>query len=280
MSQESTEVLSKWKESAAYWSTYSDQLRQVFMPLSLTLIDEAGISSGQKVLDVAGGSGEPSLTIAKFIEPGGAVMCTDAVAEMVETAKQEAARLGISNIEFRQCVAENLPFEDNSFDVAVSRLGAMFFPDALAAFREMLRVIKPAGRLAFAVWHYNDVNPFMSIPTEVISRHVEPDTAEQDSLGAFRFAEAGKLAGILKEAGAIEVQERLFKFDLEAPLTVEEFWTFRSKVSGSVREKLARLSEEEQNEVAAEIRDAVAPFFQGNQMRMPAQMVIVSGTKD
>ena len=277
MSQESTEVLSKWKESACYWSRYSDQIRQVFMPLSLTLIEEAGITPGQRVLDVAGGSGEPSLTIAKFIEPDGSVMCTDAVAEMVETARQEAARLGVSNIEFRQCVAEDLPFQDSYFEVAVSRLGAMFFPDALAALREMLRVVKPTGRLAFAVWHHEELNPFMSIPTEVISRHVGAESSEQDPLGAFRFAEPGKLAGILKDAGATDVRERIFKFDLEAPITTEEFWSFRSKVSGSVRETLAKLSDADQNKIADEIGEAMAPFFNDHQMKLPAQMVIVSG---
>src|SRR4029079_15622329 len=124
MSDQSTEVMRKWQESAKYWSRYNDQIREMFMPLSLTLIEEAKIAAGQKVIDIAGGSGEPSLTIANVVGPTGSVMCTDAVADMVAAARHEAEKLGINNIEFKQCSAESIPFEDNFFDVAVSRLGA------------------------------------------------------------------------------------------------------------------------------------------------------------
>jgi len=279
MSDQSAEVMRKWKETAKYWSRHNEQIREMFMPLSLTLIEEANITGGQKVLDVAGGAGEPSLTIANVVGPTGSVMCTDAVAEMVDAARQEADRLGITNIECQQCSAESIPFADNLFDAAVSRLGAMFFPDALAALREMLRVVKPEGALAFAVWYHNEFNQFMSIPSEVIARHIESKPAEPDALDAFRFAENGKLAGILKEAGATDVRERVFKFDLEAPISAEEFWRFRSEVSETLRTKLSKLSDDERNQIANEVQEGVAPFFPNNQMKLPAQILIVSGKK-
>src|ERR1044072_9128507 len=109
--------LSSWTETAKYWIQYSDTIRAMFAPLTVALIEHAGINEGQTVLDVAGGPGEPGLTIAEKVGPGGSVTCTGAVAEMVEAARQEAARRGITNAQFRQCTADSLPFPDNSFDV-------------------------------------------------------------------------------------------------------------------------------------------------------------------
>src|SRR5260370_37880054 len=76
------DTLRAWKESAPYWEKHRDTIRTRLAPLTQALIEEAGIIPGQSVLDVAGGPGEPSLTIAEFVGLAGSVMCTDAVAEM------------------------------------------------------------------------------------------------------------------------------------------------------------------------------------------------------
>src|SRR6185503_16674983 len=104
------EILNGWRESAKYWAKYSATIRTMFMPLTQALIEQAGIHEGQSVLDVAGGPGEPSLTIAEVVGPEGFVTCTDAVQEMVETARSEASRRGIRNVQFQQCTADSLPF--------------------------------------------------------------------------------------------------------------------------------------------------------------------------
>ena len=274
-----TDVIREWQESAKYWAQHSHTIRQMFMPLSDALIEEANIVSGQSVLDVAGGTGEPSLRIAEVVGPDGSVMCTDAVSEMVEAAKREAIKRGVSNVQFRQCTADALPFDDNTFDTAVSRLGAMFFPDPLAAFNEMQRVVKPGGTLAFVVWHKSELNPFCQLVTDVMARHVEPAPADPNAPGAFRFADSGKLAGILKNAGAQNIRERLFKFEVAAPISPEEFWELRSRTSETLRTKLSKLSDEERAQIAIEVRQLVAQFFSNNQMRFPAQMLVVTGRK-
>ena len=196
-----SKTLQEWRVTAPFWRKHSATIRTMFAPLTEALIRDAGIGAGQTVLDVAGGAGEPSLTIAERVGPKGAVTCTDAVAEMVAAAESEAQRRGLTNITFRQCVADSLPFDSNSFDAVVSRLGVMFFPDPLAALHEMLRVAKPGGRLALAVWHQNELNPFTHIVTEVMSRYVESPPADPDAPNAFRFAEPGKLASIFELAG-------------------------------------------------------------------------------
>src|SRR5437879_8374790 len=98
-------VLQEWTESAPYWEKHSATLRTIFAPVTRALIEDAGIVSGQSVLDVAGGPGEPSLTIADRVGPTGSVMCPDAVAEMVEGAESEAQRRGLTNVSFRRCMA-------------------------------------------------------------------------------------------------------------------------------------------------------------------------------
>ncbi len=274
-----THPLDQWRESAPHWVKHSATIEQMFAPVTRALIDAGGIVAGQSVLDVAGGAGEPSLTIAGVVGPNGSVMCTDAIAEMVEGARAEAVRRGLSNVQFRRCSADSLPFPDNSFDVAVSRLGAMFFTDPGASMREMLRALKPGGGLAFAVWHKSELNPFSYVITQIMSRHVQTAPEDPDAPGAFRFAEPGKLAGILKDAGVIAVAEHVFKFYIAAPVSVDEFWAMRSSTSESLRAKLEILSTEHRSQIAVEVREAVKEFFPENKMRFPAQMLIVKGQK-
>jgi len=273
------EMLDGWRETAQYWTKYSDTIAKMFAPLTEAMIERAGIHDGQSVLDVAGGAGEPSLTIAERVGPNGSVTCTDAVAEMVEAARHEASRRGLKNVQFQQCTADSLPFPDNSFDVVVSRLGAMFFLDAVGAMREMLRVLKPGGSLTFAVWYKSDVNPFCYLVSGVMDQHVKAAEADPNAPNAFRFAELGKLAGVMKEAGAIDVRDEIVSFDIEAPLSALEFWTMRSQTSDTLREKLAKLPAAEQSQIAEEVQQAVKDFFPDNRMKFPTQMLIATGRK-
>ena len=272
------EVLREWRENASYWQKHSDAIRTMFQPITQALIDDAGIVAGQSILDVAGGSGEPSLTISKRVGPTGSVICTDVVAEMVNLAQSEARQKGLTNIEFRQCAADALPFESDSFDVVVCRLGAMFFPDPLAALREMLRVAQSPGVIALAVWGKSELNPFFSLSTDALERQLGASgPADRDAPGAFRFAEPGDLARILQEAGAIEVRERLLEFQIVAPFTPKQFWEMRAETSGTLRAKLASLSQQQRDLVAQEVEKAAREFFSNNQMSLPAQVIIVIG---
>jgi ubiquinone/menaquinone biosynthesis C-methylase UbiE len=273
------DMLDVWRESAIFWTKHSDTIHQMFMPLTRALIERAGIHKGQTVLDVAGGAGEPSLTIAGVVGPEGSVTCTDGVVEMNEAARAEAQRRGITNVQFRQCVADSLPFADSSFDVVVSRLGVMLFPDPAGAMREMLRVLKPGGRLAFAVWGKSEVNPFCYLVTRVMDQHVKSPTADPDAPNAFRFAEPGKLKRVMTEAGAVDVEEGEVTFNLEAPVSPQQFWAMRSKMSDTLREKLNRLSADEQAQIAIEVEQAVQEFFPDNQMKFPAHLIIATGNK-
>jgi ubiquinone/menaquinone biosynthesis C-methylase UbiE len=277
---DSDEVLREWRASAFYWQKHANTIRTMFEPVTQALIEDADIMEGEAVLDVAGGAGEPSLTIADLVGPTGSVTYTDAVQEMVAAAEIESHRRGLKNISFKQCSAQSLPFESQSFDAVVCRLGVMFFPDPVAALREMLRVTKHDGVISLAVWGKSELNPFSYAITSVVERYFEM-TAEADpnASGAFRFAEPGSVTQILAEAGAVDIRERVLKFNIAAPISLEQFWEMRSETSGTLREKLATLSPSQVDLLAKEAKQAVSEFFSKSGMSIPAQMNIVTAHK-
>jgi len=198
---------------------------------------------------------------------------------MVAAAKAEAERRGLKNVGFRQCEADALPFGDKSFDAVVCRLGVMFFPDPLAALREMLRVAKPGGKISLAVWFKSELNPFTHIVTDLLSRYVASPPADPDAPGAFRFAENGKLARVLARAGAANVDERLLHFLMEAPITVEDYWTLRAETSDTLRAKLATMPANQVESLREDVLQAARAYFPENQMRFPTQMIIATGER-
>jgi len=272
-------TLKQWQETAVYWSKHHHTIRTMFAPLTRALIEQAQIAQGQRVVDIAGGAGEPSLTIAQTVGAQGMVTCTDPIAEMLAAAEHEAQSLGLKNVQFRQCTADSLPFADGSFDASVCRLGVMFFPDPRAGLREMLRVTRLGGHVALAVWDKSEVNPYSYLVTQVVSRHVPASPVAPNAPDAFRFCEPGKLLRVVEDAGAVDAAEHVVKFEIAAPISVDEFWAMRAEVSETLREKLKALSDEENRQIADEVKDAARSFFPDGHMRLPAQMIIVSGKK-
>jgi ubiquinone/menaquinone biosynthesis C-methylase UbiE len=274
-----SEILAAWETSSQYWNKYQAIIEKMFATLSRALIDDARIGPGQVVLDVGGGSGEPSLTIAPVVGESGSVTYTDPAAGMVNAARAEAERRGLENISFHQCTAEHLSFPDDSFDAAVSRLSVMFFRDVLAGVREMLRVVKPGGYISFVVWRPKEVNPFFSVVTEVLDRFVPADVEDDDAPGAFRFARAGKLMEVLQEARAVEVTERRLPFVIEAPISVERFWELRTEMSDTFRSKLKKLVPDQVAAIRYTVQKAVARYFKTAGMSFPAEALVVTGRK-
>src|SRR6185503_5389928 len=185
---DASQVLVAWETSSHYWNKHQALIEQMYTPLSRALVEEARIGAGHAVLDIGGGTGEPSLTISPVVGNSGSVTYTDPAKGMVKAARDRTSRRGLSNIQFHQCPAEHLPFAEDSFDVVISRLSSMFFVDVLAGLREILRVVKPNGHVSFLVWAGKEVNPFFSVVTEILDRFVPAEPEDEDAPGAFRFA--------------------------------------------------------------------------------------------
>jgi ubiquinone/menaquinone biosynthesis C-methylase UbiE len=278
-SKAQNKTLDAWQESARYWEKYRALIAQMFAPLTSGLIEEARIGVGQKVLDIGGGSGEPSLTISSIVGPTGSVMFTDPVAGMVETAQAEAGRRGLTNIQFKQCSADDLPFADDSFDVAVGRLSAMFFVEPVTALREALRVVRNDGSVSFAVWAPKEANPFFSTVNDVVDQFVESPEEDPDAPDAFRFAASGKLSAILETAGAEKMIERQLNFYIEEKISFEQFWQLRTEMSQSLRKRMADFTPAQLPAVKQAAADAARRYFVTGTMSFPAQALIVSGKK-
>jgi ubiquinone/menaquinone biosynthesis C-methylase UbiE len=273
------EAIDRWSGVAPFWEKHRDIIRQMFAPVTQALVEEGLIGNRHTVLDIATGPGEPALSIAALVGPEGKVFGIDPAPEMVAAARRATDQLGFSNAQFDVAFADHLPFPADTFDAAVSRFGAMFFPAPVDAVREILRVLKPGRKLALAVWHFAERNPFFYTLSRVIERYVDSPPSAPDAPDAFRFADAAKLRDVLGEAGAMATCERLLQFTIEAPMQVEDFWTLRTELSEKFREKLALLSREQLTEVKRQTLEAMHEYSTDRGMSFPAEVLIVSGTK-
>ena len=272
-------VIDRWSGAAPSWEKHRETLRQMFAPVTQALIEDARIAAGHTVLDVATGPGEPALGIAPVIGTEGRIVGIDPIPGMVAAARRAATRGGFRNTRFDVAFADALPFPSDSFDAVVSRFGVMFVPSPVNAVREMLRVLQPGRKLALAVWHLPEFNPFFCTLSQVLERYIESPPLGPDAPEAFRFAASGRLREILDEAGAIASSERLLSFTIEAPISAGDFWALRIEMSEKLREKVALLSPEQLSEAKRDALAAMRPYSTPHGMSFPAQVLIVTGTK-
>jgi SAM-dependent methyltransferase len=277
--QQNQEVVTQWTQSAPYWEKHREMIAEMFAPVTRALIDDAAIAPGSTVLDVATGPGEPALTIAEVVGPAGRVVGTDAVQDMVEAARREGRRRGFRNASFEPAFADELPLPDSAFDAVVSRFGVMFFPSPLDAVRECLRVLKAGGRIAFAVWHYAERNPFHYVLSRVMDRYAPPTPPTPGAPDAFLFAQPGKLQAVLVAAGVTGVSERLLQFPIRAALSPAKFWDLRREMSEKMRTKLAKLSQPQIAKLETEVIAALGEYYSAGAIVFAGEVLIVSGSK-
>jgi len=277
--QPSQDVINRWSDVAPFWEKYRPIIQQMFAPVTHALVEDGLIGRGHAVLDIATGPGEPALTIASLVGPEGKVFGIDPVLGMVEAARREADRFGFKNAQFEVAPADQLPFSADTFDAAVSRFGVMFFPSPVEAVREMLRVLKPGGKLALAVWHLAEKNPFFSTLSRVIGRYVDSSPPAPNAPDPFRFANPGVLRDVLGEADALAPCERVLRFTIAAPISVEDFWTLRMEMSETLRQKVSMLSMKQLTEVKRLALEALREYSSDHRVSFPAEVLIVRGSK-
>jgi ubiquinone/menaquinone biosynthesis C-methylase UbiE len=278
--EQDKEDIKVWSQAAPYWEKHRDTIRQMFAPITEALIEDAHIVRGHSVLDVATGPGEPALSIVDIVGPKGSVAGIDPAPEMIAAAIRAVHRNQLNNARFEVASADRLPFHNDTFDSVVSRFGVMFFPFPIKGAQEMLRVLKPQCKLAFAVWHLAERNPFHYILSRVVERYLPSEPVPPNSPDAYRFATRGKLLKILKEAGTSSLSERLLQFRIEAPVSREDFWILRSEMSDKLRTKLAMLSNQQLADVRNRVIEALRPYTTVRGISFPAEVLIVSGTKE
>lgn len=211
-----------WARCSAGWEKWdpiiSDQLR----PVGAAIIDSLAIAEGQQHLDVAAGTGEPGLSIA-LLSPKGRVVLTDLAPEMLEVAARRADAQGLTNIETNVCSADELPFDDATFNSISVRFGYMFFPDPSKATAEFARVLKPGGRVCSSVWIKPERNPWTSIAMQAIATEVELAPPDPGGPDMFRCAAPGYVSALYEAAGLHDIVE----WDVNVELVTtspEQYW--------------------------------------------------------
>jgi SAM-dependent methyltransferase len=198
-------IRTEWRDAAPGWRAWVDVLEAEDggAAVSRSLVQLAGIGPGDAVLDVAAGYGEPGLTAARAATPGGHVVCTDISGEMLAVGSERAAAEGLDNLQFLECDAEALAFEEASFDAVLSRQGLQFLPDVADVLARLHAFLKPHGRLAAAVWGPPQAVQFAA-PMPLIRAELQlpPPLAGP---GPFALANADELAGLVEAAGFTDV---------------------------------------------------------------------------
>src|SRR6187551_1012154 len=161
-----------WARLSAGWDKWDPVIMDQLRPVGDAIIERLEIADHQQHLDIASGTGEPGLSIAR-LAPKGRVVLTDLVAEMLDIAERRARAEGLANVETKVCSADDLPFDDAIFDSVSVRFGYMFFPDMTAATAEFARVLRPGGVLCSSVWVRPEENPWTTIAMEAIASGVD-----------------------------------------------------------------------------------------------------------
>lgn len=211
-----------WDEASKGWRDWSEFIDRSTAPVSERLMAMARVEPGQRVLDVAAGYGEPSLTAAKIVGPEGEVVATDISTGMLAYGRERAAAAGLQNVEFIESDAASLDFSAASFDAAVSRWGIIFEPDGEGAARRVRSFLKPGARMAVSSWGPPERVPFIAIPMGTVMKLLEVPPPPPDTPGPLSRPTPAAIGGLLEGGGFSEVEieelEVTFEYD-----TAEEF---------------------------------------------------------
>ncbi len=215
------------------------------------VLSAAHVKPGNHVLDVACGTGVLARAACRRVGADGSVTGLDPNAGMLALAAQLD-----STVEWRQGVAESLPFPDSSFDAVVSQFGMMFFTDRLASIREMVRVLVPGGRLAVAVCDALENSPAYALEVEILDRLA--GSAAADALRApFVLGDPEELVALFKEGGASSP-------DVVTRTGTARFPSIRVMVEADLRGWLpvmgVTLSEEQIARILSDAEDTLARF--------------------
>ena len=251
---------------------------QQLAPVGGSMIEHSGVGDGTRHLDIASGTGEPGLAVARRW-PGSHVVLTDLVPEMLHIATQRAEADGLSNVETVVCSADALPFDDDSFDTISVRFGYMFFPDVAKVTAELRRVLVPGGRLCAAVWTRPDENPWINVIMDAIQAEAPTPPPAPDAPGIFRFAAPGAIGSLFSDAGLGDIAEWDVGVELVAE-SPEEYWEMMGEHVSPAAVALAGMDDAARQRVRARTIAGLQPFSGTGVVRVPGVARCIVATKE
>lgn len=268
----------QWQTAAEAWYRWSPILNQWLGKATDIMLDMADITTGKQVLDVAAGAGEQSITAARKVGPTGLVLATDIAPNILEFARQMAKQAGLDNVQTEIMDGENLTLPDNSFDAVISRVGLIYFPDQQLALKEMLRVLKPGGKVGAIVYSTPDKNKFFSVPVSIIRNRAKLPPPLPGQPGPFSLGALGVIEKAFTQAGFINVSAVL----IDSPLrlsSAQECVRFEKESFGALHQMMSSLSAEEKEAVWSEIQMELQNFETEAGFVGPCEMVVAVGEK-
>jgi ubiquinone/menaquinone biosynthesis C-methylase UbiE len=206
-----------WDETARDFSNAAAITAPASEFISRRLIALAHVASGQRVLDVATGAGDPALTAAQVVGPTGEVVGIDHAPQMLEAARKRAAAAGLTNVTFVEGNAQTLDLPTQGFDAVLSRWGLMFFLPLVPALEGFRRVLRPGGYLAAAVWGAPQEVPIISASCAAIFGQLGRPLPPPDAPGPFNLADSDKLAQKLVDAVVHDAQTESLTMSVTFP---------------------------------------------------------------
>jgi len=264
-----------WDESAPGWKKWWPNFESGAQIVNTRLVELAEIKSGDRVLDIATGNGEPAVTAARKVGPVGRVIAVDQSPGMLAIARERASALGLTNIDFVEADAESINVDAHSFDAAVCRWGLMFMPDLKGTLSVIHRALRPRARFATAVWNTREKVPMIFLAADAVRQIAGLRPPPPDALEPSRLADTSILKSALEAAGFSEIatEPLIVTFEFASP---DQFVEFRSEL-GRAQAMMAKLTPEQRTQVKAALQEAVKKF-QGSEgrVRLPNETICVS----
>jgi SAM-dependent methyltransferase len=248
----------RWTATAKGWGVRADQLRRATMPVAEWMVDAVGPQPGDTLLELAAGPGDTGFLAAELVKPGGTLICSDFVPEMLNVAQERAQALGLDNVRFKQIDAETgIDIEAASIDGVLCRWGYMLMADPVTALGQTRRVLKPGARLALAAWTGPDENLWSALPVRELIRRGLEERPDPDAPGQFAWGPKGVIGERLEEAGFVDYEVAAVDFTV-AYASLGDWWASTRDMSMRFADATARLDPD----TAEEIRTALAEAAQ------------------
>lgn len=266
----------QWNTAATGWRKWSDLIDSAAGGISTRLVELAGVEPGSRVLDVAAGYGEPSLTAARVAGPEGSVVASDISAQMLTFGRERAAAAGIENIEFVESDAVSLDYPGGSFDAALSRWGIIFEPDGEAAAARVRGFLEPGARMAISSWGPPERVPMLAVPMRTAMQRLDIPPPPPGTPGPLSRPTPEALGGLLEAGGFsdVEVEEAEVIMEWASP---EDFTTFVREIAPPITAMLAPHPPDVQDETWAAITEAVREQSGDAEVTFPNLALLASG---